>query len=121
MAMRTERGRSIFGNVSLEAISLLVAALKSAAYTMEMAVQQLEAAQAPLLWLTNGVDKLSDTLDSMNASCERLMKDVVDAATPQRNVALIVGQVAQLEHAWEQVQEVRSIGLRSLTSKASRL
>lgn len=110
VAMSTNFGRSIFGDVSIEALCALVAAIKRAADIMTKAVEQLEALQDPLVRLMSGVDRVSETLDSMNLFCDKTVREALDGAGEigagaGGKLYLTFEDAAKIEDAWEEVRE----------------
>lgn len=109
VAMTTNFGRSIFGDVSIEALCALVAAIKGAADIMTKAVEQLEALQDPLVRLMSGVDRVSETLDSMNLFCDKTIREAMDGAGESGarvggKLYLTFEDAAKIEDAWEEVR-----------------
>ena len=109
VAMTTNFGRSIFGDVSIEALCALVAAIKGAADIMTKAVEQLETLQDPLMRLLSGVDRISQTLDSMNMFCDKTIREAMDGAGESGAGAggklyLNFDDAAKIEDAWEEVR-----------------
>lgn len=105
-AMTTEFGRSVFGDTSLEALSIIVAALQSACITMEKSIARLEAVRPPLVRLEKSVDSILEDAKFMHG-CVKTQLGVYAAGqvveVDKRTVAGIVdgwGQIGDATSAW---------------------
>ena len=111
-AMTTEFGRSVFGDTSLEALSIIVAALQSACATMEKAIERLEVVRPPLMRLEKTVDAILEDAKAMNAAVKKQLGVYDKGSSVQvaaRPILQSWHQIAEASTAWLDVMNEQGI------------